>query len=75
MEIERDAMSSEKTNITWSDEHQRLAEQVVKKHAGRMGELGIPTRSATRPSGEQSINRSGAVLFALKLAAGEVDEK
>lgn len=66
---------SEKTNITWSDEHQRLAEIVVKKHAGRMGEAGIPTRSSTRPGGESSINRSGAVLFALKLAAGEVPEK
>lgn len=71
------AEQNDRTNITWSDEHQRLAELVVKKHAGRMGELGIPTRSATRRGGEVSINRSGAILFALMLAAGEasVEEK
>jgi hypothetical protein len=68
------AANSDRTNITWSDEHQRLAELVVKKHAGRMGELGIPTRSATRPGGEQGVNRSGAILFALMLAAGETDK-
>lgn len=64
---------NDRTNITWSDELQRCAEVVVKKYAGEMGKLGIPTRSATRPGGEQTINRSGAIAFALMYLCKEQD--
>jgi hypothetical protein len=60
---------SGRTFVTWSDEHERLAKMVVKKYAGRMGELGISTRFG------KNINRSGAVLMALMVAAGETEEK
>jgi hypothetical protein len=65
----------ERVNIMWSDEHELLLEKIIKRHAGRMGELGIATRSKVRPGGEMGFNRSGAILFALMLAAGEVEEK
>jgi hypothetical protein len=65
----------DRVNVMWSEEHQRLAEKVIKKYAGRMGELGIATRNTTRKGGIEDINRSGTLLFALMLAAGEVEEK
>lgn len=64
---------NQRINITWTDEHERLAEQVVKKFAGRMGELGINVR-ANRSGREKDFNHSGAILMALMLAAGEVSE-
>jgi hypothetical protein len=67
-------MAQDRTNVTWSEDHQKYAEMVVAKYAGEMGKLGIPTRSATRPGGEESINRSGAILFALMFAAGALEE-
>lgn len=60
---------SERTFVTWSEDHERLVEKIVKKYAGRMGEMGIATRHGKK------INRSGAVLIALMLASGEVEEK
>ena len=65
---------SERINISWTPEHERLAELVVKQNAGRMGELGINVKSNVRPNKEKDYNRSGAILFALMLAAGEVPE-
>lgn len=59
-----------RTSITWSDEHQQLAEIIVKKYMGKMELLDIPTHSANRKHGEQVISRSGAVLMALMIAAG-----
>jgi len=66
---------SQRINITWTDDHERLAELVVKKHAGRMGELGINVRSNARSGKDKDFNRSGAILMALMLAAGEAPEK
>lgn len=62
------AADAGRTFVTWSEEHDRLAELVVKKYAGRMGEMGIGTRHGKK------INRSGAVLMALMIAAGEVEK-
>lgn len=67
-------MTSQRINITWTDEHERLAEQVVKKFAGRMGELGINVTANARSGKDKSFNRSGAILMALKLATGEIDD-
>lgn len=55
----------DRISITWSEELQRCAEQIVAKYAAEMGVAGIPTRSSTREGGEETINRSGAIAFAL----------
>lgn len=60
---------SERQFVTWSEEHEQLVEEIVKKYAGRMGELGIATRHGKK------VNRSGAVLIALMIAAGKLDPK
>lgn len=59
------AKRTERISITWNDELQQFAESVVKQYAGEMGKAGIPTRVATRPGGEETFNRSGAIAFAL----------
>ena len=69
------ARKDKRINITWSDNMERYAERVVAKYAGEMGVAGIPTRTSTRASGEETINRSGAIEFALKkLAEGETKQ-
>lgn len=66
---------AERVNIMWGEEQERLIEKIIARHAGRMGEAGIATRSKVRPGGEIGLNRSGAIMFALMLAAGETEEK
>ena len=63
----------ERVNIMWDQEMDRLVEKIVAKHAGKMGEMGIAPKTKVRPGGEAGPNRSGAILYALRLAAGEVE--
>lgn len=62
-------------SVTWSDDLQEYAEKIVGKYAGEMGKAGIPTRVATRRSGEETINRSGAIAYALMRLAELADSE
>lgn len=57
-------------SIKWSAEHEKLAHQVAQKYAAQMGQSGINTQ----PRPEKDFNRSGAILYALKVVAGEATE-
>ena len=68
-------MATRTKTITWTDRHEELARRVVERHADkmRMNDI-LPFTSATH-DGQRRENQSGAILFALMLAAGEVPER
>lgn len=68
------ARKNQRIQVTWNDELQKCAEIIVEKYSAEMVKLGIPSQVASGAKGEITINRSGAIAFALMQCCKEIGE-
>lgn len=68
-------MAAKTKTITWTERHEELARLVVERHADSMRMNDILPYTATTHDGQRRENQSGAILFALMLAAGKVPQE